>query len=110
MGIKKRGQVDKAGLQAEARGYLRKAAHLPDAEVTFEGTADVFGYKFLAFSFHLADWGDFWLVRGEQGYGVYPQSEYETIPEAILEHFDSKGTDVESQLAAHFPPPRGKKI
>jgi hypothetical protein len=81
-GQKARVKVDKAMLQAHARTYLRQAAHLPDADVTFEGTADIFGYKFLAFSFHLPDWGDFWLVRGEQGYGVYSQSEYETIPEA----------------------------
>lgn len=98
-------KFDKAVVQFEARRYLSKAAHLPDVDVTFEGTADIFGYKFLAFSFHLGDWGNFWLVRGEQGYGVYSQAEYETIPEAILEHFDSKGTDVESRLAEHYPEP-----
>jgi len=98
-------KVDKATVEADARRYLLEAAHLPNVDLKLEGTAEIFGYDFVAFSFHLADWGDFWLVRGEQGYGLYAQDEYETIPEAILEHFDSKGTDLESRMAAHFPPP-----
>lgn len=101
-------KVDQAALQTHARRYLLKVAHLDNVDLKLEGTAEFFGYSFVAFSFHLPEWGAFWLVRGEQGYGLYAQAEYETIPEAILEHFDSKGTDLESRLAAHFPAPLKK--
>lgn len=73
-----------------------------NAELKLEGGADLFGNQFFLFSFSVAEWGEFWLVRGPQGYGLYYQKELPSVGEVILYHFGSRGTDLEAKLAAHF--------
>jgi len=95
---------DQATLLKEAALYLRRKACLVNPELKLEGGADLFGNEFFLFSFTVAGWGEFWLVRGPQGYGLYDQREVPSVGEVILEHFGSRGTDLEARLAAHFSP------
>ena len=100
-------QFDQPSLLREAKLYLRRKACIMNPELRLEGGADLFGNEFFLFSFSLVGWGDFWLVRGPQGYGLYHQEELPDVGEVILEHYGSRGTDLEAKLAAHFS--RGAK-
>ncbi len=100
-------EFDQPALLKEASLYLRRKACLVNPELKLEGGADLFGKEFFLFSFTLTGWGEFWLVRGPQGYGLYEQKDLPSVGEVILEHFGSRGTDLEAKLAAHFS--RGMK-
>ncbi len=100
-------EFDQPALVKEATLYLRRKACLMNPELKLEGGADLFGKEFFLFSFTVTGWGEFWLVRGPQGYGLYDQKELPSIGEVILEHFGSRGTDLEAKLAAHLS--RGMK-
>jgi len=95
-------EFNQPALLKEAALYLRRRACLINPELKLEGGADLFGNEFFLFSFTLAGWGEFWLVRGPRGYGLYYQKELPGIGDVILEHFGSRGTDLEARLAAHF--------
>ncbi len=95
-------EFDQPALLKEATLYLRRKACLVNPELRLEGGADLFGNEFFLFSLTVSGWGEFWLVRGPQGYGLYDQKELPTVGEVILEHFGSRGTDLEAKLAAHF--------
>jgi hypothetical protein len=95
-------EFDQSALLREAALYLRCKACVVNPELKLEGGADVFGNHFFLFSFALTGWGEFWLVRGPQGYGLYYQKELPSVGEVILQHFGSRGTELEAKLAAHF--------
>ncbi len=95
-------EFDQSALLKEAELYLRQKACLINPELKLEGGADLFGKEFFLFSLTVSGWGEFWLVRGPQGYGLYDQKELPSVGEVILEHFGSRGTDLEAKLAAHF--------
>ncbi len=97
-------EFDQPALLNEAALYLRRKACIANPELKLEGGADLFGNEFVLFSFTLSGWGEFWLVRGPQGYGLYYQKELPSVGEVILHHFGSRGTDLEAKLAAHFSP------
>jgi len=93
---------DQPALLKEAQTYLRRKARLVNPELKLEGGADIFGNEFFLFSFSVPGFGDFWLVRGPQGYGLYEQKDIPDVSEVILHHYGSHGTDLEAKLAAHF--------
>lgn len=95
-------EFDQSALLKEATVYLRRKARVINANLKLEGGADLFGNQFFLFSFTLTGWGEFWLVRGPQGYGLYYQKDVPGIGEVILHHFGSRGTELEAKLAAHF--------
>jgi hypothetical protein len=97
-------EFNQRALLKEATLYLRRKACIMNPELKLEGGANLFGIEFFLFSFSLTGWGDFWLVRGPQGFGLYDRKELPDIGEVILEHYGSRGTELEARLAAHFSP------
>jgi hypothetical protein len=95
-------EFDRVRADAEARTYLLDRVHIRTSDLKLEGTADIFGERFVLFSFILPGWGALWLVRGPQGYGLYRQSDLPDVGQVILHHFDNTDAELECELASCF--------